>query len=794
MDAGRRIPMAKDDLDDLSAFDAGDDFGGDMMLGGDDDTIKKINRRTSTGTRIATFVILLVAIGAGVWAFQHHQAEQVRFALLEEAGEQTDPAQRNALLRQVLEENSFEDAKQRAIMNLGHYRDESAVPLLIEALDEKGVVRRSAAWALARIGSPAADAAKAKLLEVLPDTDEVDRPRVLWTMAMLGEQDQGFIDALIVAFSEGQVQDQDDFEARVITDVLGIDRLSTAELTGHESDAVRLLTASALAENGTDRVVAPLSAILTGELERDAEDQHVEVIRAAVGGLGRAASPAAARPLFETLQNVEGMRGTVIDALKASTAAPDLAVLLSEATDVEVRRALVEVIAGSHDRRTADTLASLVNDEDLDIRSAAVLALAEFGDERAIDPLFALAAVEDNDSLVSSALEHLAFVATPAATDRLIDMIETHFHRKAAVLNALGKTGDARAVRALEKELEEDDAPTAALALAMIGDERSFRRLHDTVPRPRDRDMAAYNAADRSVANEDLLRARKGAIIAMGRFGHPEAIETLMTVVEDDNDDYELRGRAAAAIGMLADTEAMRQVIAKVRDTSISEHARRYYVQALWQRPHPELTNDLLGLLQSNAPAEVRRSAALAVGYAADPAADERLIAMLDNEATRRDAAFAIVLGGSDEAVQALMGVLAEDRDTAEVLQMSVTNEENDWFNLVTASMFESGAIWRRANAARLLRQGIDDNTYSYAWQKVVQVLRSGWEGVGGITPGQVRDELWEAISGTDEANAATAAEILGEMPERGLLLRARDEGGQGGEIARSVLTSGRTG
>ena len=233
----------------------------------------------------------------------------------------------------------------------------------------------------------------------------------------------------------------------------------------------------------------------------------------------------------------------------------------------------------------------------------------------------------------------------------------------------------------------------------------------------------------------------------------------------------------------------MGEILNKVTDQSLSEHARRYYVQALWQKPHAELNGRLLDLMaNASAGPDVTRAAALAVGYASDPANDQRLMEMLDTEAGSRNAAYAIVLGGGEEAARKLVQKLSEDADLEEVLQMMVMNENNDWFNIVMADMFESGAVWRRARTGQILREGVRESSYSYGWQKVVQVMRSGWEATGGITAAQIRDKLWEAITGEDEQRRNLAALIMAEMPERGLLLRARDEGGPAGEAARHVL------
>ena len=148
----------------------------------------------------------------------------------------------------------------------------------------------------------------------------------------------------------------------------------------------------------------------------------------------------------------------------------------------------------------------------------------------------------------------------------------------------------------------------------------------------------------------------------------------------------------------------------------------------------------------------------------------------------------AIVLGGGQASAEKLVATLGTDGDLREVLQMWVMNEENDWFNLLTEDMFENGAIWRRLKVADVLREGDGDNSYAYPWAKTVAVLRSGWEGVGGLRPQLVRDRLWAAMEGDDEERRMLVASAFHEIPETGLLLRARDEGGEMEEAARSVL------
>ena len=779
--------------DDLSVFDAQESMG-DLSLGNDNETIKQINRRSSTGTKLFFLAIILGTIGLAFFAFKRWTAQDTMMEVFEPIEEMQDEAQQVAALRDVLENAEFKEVKIRAIRNLGYFRDSASVPLLTEALNDGPQVRRAAAGALAKIGSPDADAAKSKLLEILPTTDEtVDRNRVVWALAVLGAQDDTFIEMLLERFSAGGLQEIDGFDDRVITRTLGIARLSSEQLTNHEEESVRVLTAHALAEAANDQAVAPLARMLTNELEREDDKQSSEVIRATAAGLGRTGSSNAARPLFQMLERQPAMNSVVIDALSKSTAAPQLASLLNEANNDETRLDLVRLLVASHDPRVVDALAGLLNDANIEIKGMAAIALAKFGDNRAAPVLFELTQLEDNDELVSDALESLRYVADSEWTSRIAELLETHAYRKASVLRILGATKDPTAARHLERELQGDDVNAAARALAELDHEASYRRLLRNVVRPQNVDMTAFNAADRSLANEDTLAIRRAAILAMGYFGREDAIDELMQVVEDDLDDYELRGLASAAIGHLGDATVIGEVLTKIQDDTISEAGRRYYVQALWQRPHREISTQLLELIgNAEVDANIRRAAALAIGYTADPSNDERLIALMENESSRRHAALAIVLGGGEQSAIKLVEWLGQDRDLQEILQGYVTNNENDWFNLLTTEMFETGAIWRRLRTAQILKEGTEGTSYSYAWVKAISVLRSGWQEVGGIEPQKVREMLWEAVMSDNEQERKLAIAVFGDLPEWGLLLRARDEGGEPGELAREILNRGR--
>ncbi len=304
------------------------------------------------------------------------------------------------------------------------------------------------------------------------------------------------------------------------------------------------------------------------------------------------------------------------------------------------------------------------------------------------------------------------------------------------------------------------------------------------IPRPRDTDFSTP-----SVANETAYMNRTAAVRAIGRYGRAEAAEALMTIIEDPLDDRRLRQNAGFALGALATEDVLRQVIEKLRNPELDEVAKRYYVVTLWQRPSRAITNDLLELINNEVThPDVKRAAALAVGYGADPAVDDRVRQLLDDPNTVREGAFITVLGGSDANARLLLQKLDGNAELQQIITFTIRDDETNSFNLVTRSAFESGQIWRRLSVAHILNEGEGSNRHGYVWTHVIDRLRAGWDGQDGMTPREIRLALQEALRGDDAERRTLVARVLSTMDERGLLMAARDQGGPGSEEARAEL------
>lgn len=783
------VPDNVDTNDELSkvAASLGDD---------DDDNARKIGSHSSIAAMLVGTAMLGTLGYAGYTYYQRDQASEHRWEVYRHAQESDTVEEYLAALRADLPNQTFTDVREEYISELGEHHDAAAVPLLIPLLDEAGPIRAHAARALSQIGSPGADTAAPTLLRVLPTTDIADRAPVVWALAILHQSEAS--NAIIEEFAAGTLQNQPGWDPRVVTEVLGVGRLSTAELTDHESAGVRLLVAQALSEAATPDTIDPLThmlqheqALAAADTEDSNRDAHSGVIRACVSGLGRVGDPRAAGPLFALMTATPTLHHEVVEALGNSTGARGLAVLLASATDDAARTDLVAMLRATHDPAGADALATQLGSADEHLRIEAASGLAEIGDPRCVPVLVQLAQSESLET-GRDALDMLMLAHTPEVVPALRPMLsdDRFLGRRASVLRVLGRSGVAEAGHDIAQHLDGDDIASAAMALAELNDDDGYRTLMGMIPRPRNVDFSLYQGMA-GVPHEMEYNNRTAAVRAIGRYGRPDAAEALMTIIEDAQDDIRLRNDAGLALGAIATDEIVETVITKIQQTDLDEAARRFYLGALWQHPSHEVAGRLMELLTNAAtPPDVRHPAAIAIGYAADPANDDRLLALLDNEQLAFDAAIAICLGGNEAGAEALLAKLGADDDLRQSVQDALMNAENDFFNLVTTELWESGEVYRRLRVAQILNDGDGDNRQGYAWQTYAARLESGWSGVHGLTAPEIRARLLADLTGPDASRRTIIAHVLGQMHELGLLMAARDGGGNGAEEARAMLSA----
>ncbi len=748
----------------------------------DDLEIKQIKRGMSPVGK--TMAVVLVA-GAGALAFMYHKQSEAEAARWNVWSEAQDAESREAFLTRIRADfplTGFEDVQIAYVRKFAQYKDAASVALLIEQMPRvNNNVKGEIALAFAAIGLPGAESAKAVLLETLPQIDVAHRAQIVWALTLLREARA--TNEIIEEFSAGHLQQQPNFDAKAIADALGPQRLASRELTDSAtaSLAVRTLVAQALAETASAEAVEPLVRIATTANP----NEEAELVRTAAAGLGRIGDPRVAEPLFGLLAN-EGLRPSLLDTLRRSVGAASLTRLLGMAQDAGVRKELVAMLRQTHDPAAADALAGELGNADADIRYEAALGLAEIADARGADVLVAFANGTD-ENRAQKAIEALQQLRSPKAAE-LVAILGDHPGRRSAVLKALGASGSATAGATLMRELAGDDIEVALVGLGALRYEPAYRRILDMAKRPRDMDFSTPTGL-----NEVAYRNRLKAIEALGLYANAGSVDTLFVVAGDALDDARLRVAAGKAIGLIGG-DALARVVETVKSESADPVTRRALVEAFWHKPNREVASQLVALLAANTPAELRRAIAIAVGYAADPANDARLIELLSNAELKRDAAIAILLGGSDAAAAALVPLIEADRDFREGIEFALTNDSEDAFQILTPSHFESGQVLRRLRVAYVLRDGHDELHFGAPLLQFVSRLKLGWPVFSGVSPAGVRQRIYGMLTGEDAETREFAANVLGDMNERGLLIRARDANGVGASEARAKLRELNTG
>lgn len=193
-----------------------------------------MQRKVSHKTRIGVVLLGLVAaatLAAGLWI---KDRQQNTVATLEAAMARNGPdglAEVRALL-----ENGLDPAQaMRAVSHLGQARDPDAVALLARTLKRDHQLGAEAARALARIGLPAAESAKAPLVEALTSAPSWKQAALLSALITLKDGSQKAL--MMELLADGTLQKESAFDQASLARLLGPEEL--VEALGHEKTAVK---------------------------------------------------------------------------------------------------------------------------------------------------------------------------------------------------------------------------------------------------------------------------------------------------------------------------------------------------------------------------------------------------------------------------------------------------------------------------------------------------------------------------------------------------------------------------
>lgn len=247
--------------------------------------------------------------------------------------DQTD----NTAVRDTLTESlehPMRDVRVQASLMLAQYKEPRAVPVLIDALHDRGRdVHQHASWGLLHIGTPAVP----HLIEAMQDKDNYVRRDVAKILGQIG--DTSAIPCLVEA-----LQDESGEVRRAVAEALGHCRSSEAvpalsEALQDEQEVVRRAVAESLGHIGNASAVPGLIQALKDE------NEGVRVV--AAWSLGQIRDSAVVPALIEALREKNQLvRQAVADVLK-EIGDPSVEPALNEALrdkDVELRRTAARIL------------------------------------------------------------------------------------------------------------------------------------------------------------------------------------------------------------------------------------------------------------------------------------------------------------------------------------------------------------------------------------------------------------------------------------------------------------------
>ena len=489
-----------------------------------------------------------------------------------------------------------ENVRSSAVRALGRMGNPQAVSAIIDALkDEHRYVRSSAAAALGRMGNPQA---VQPLIDALEDEDALVCSYAVNALSQIGNAQA--VKALIKA-----LESEDRNVSSSVVRALGqMGNPQAVQLIINalkdENKNVRASAARALGQIGDARAFQPLIKTL--------EDEDKDVRSSVALALGQIGDVRAVEPLFTLKDEDQNVRSSASVALFLISNALDPAVippktvrvLIQELdnTDKQVRSMAVLFLGTIGDPQAVKPLISVIKDKDRGVPEFEIRhALVEIG-KPAVPALINFLADKD-DAISSNAARVLGQIGDTQAVGPLIKAMERYAEEKSQSLSfsfigdALAKIGDAHSVQALIDFVQDESAnrtirSVAVRALAQTSNPQAvpvlINALKDENNNFRTSAMLAIAGSDfemkrtfaaRAIANDTQVvqlfisaledkNVRRQAIQALGVIGDARAVEPLLKILEDDQQDWLICNIAARAVGSIGTAQGVQVLINNV--------------------------------------------------------------------------------------------------------------------------------------------------------------------------------------------------------------------------------------
>ncbi len=719
--------------------------------------VAEMQRKIPLGTKIAIVVVLAVVAGGAGLAIHRSRArsaadEQLAAALA------SPPAESLPALRTLIADAPLDDTGRiQAIARVGELRDEGAVPALIGCLSRSEELRLAAADALARIGSPGAQPAEARLLELMRDGQVTNVLPFAWALAAIGHADSAEI--VVDAIPSGQAQSLASYDPVTLAHTLGTARLVTR--LAHADGRIRHFAASSLGPLCDATAVVPLTTA--------AADAERDVRLAALVSLGRCSTPESLAALDQNLDRDRSLWPTLQTAFLNDVGAPAMTVLIAHVEDGQTRSAMLTALAAIADPRAGDALVQELErrpDPDGRVRLQIASALAEISDPRLVAVLEPVIETSGGE-WPAAAIEILG--RTAAVEDVEPVLVELASSRAAVHTAALEAMAEARTCGEEARVVLRRYASSQPAAL------RALARCADPAALAAARTRVAGDLPTRGQTRAEDGAMWRAALEAIALARATDLSSRLFDLASNAEADPILRSDVGAVLGVVGDDATLDAAADRVTDARTSAGVRQALVRALRRRTPSTALSRLMGYVRGGEDDERSRAATIIVGEQAGPEIRGELVTLLADERARQHAALALALGGDDASAQALAAALAADSALATALNTRLTELEQE----IVADV----VVPRILHGIRLREHALGLMLDRYA-----TALREAQAGPASASARTLRRQLEARASDSDPLVRRAASEALAALGDRGFLLALRQRGGPGAEEAGLVL------